>query len=132
MQASWPAGRIAIPFVNISLACKALVDLSQKDPGVRGEDVFVKIIRTPPANFSFASGVSAPEFVAAEAGARDGAMRGFTRPELIDAVTELFQANDRTRIAPMLPGTFVLKIRETLPYGGLIRGPEAFGIPPGD
>jgi hypothetical protein len=33
-----------------------LVDLLQKDPGVRGEDVFVMIHLTPPANFSFASG----------------------------------------------------------------------------
>ena len=44
---------------------KTLVDLLQKDPGVRGEDVFVMIHLTPPANFSFASGVSAPEIVAA-------------------------------------------------------------------
>ena len=105
---------------------KTLVDLLRKDPGVRGEDVFVKILLTPPANFSFASGVSAPEFVAAEARARAGAKRTFTKPELIDAVTELFEANDRTRIVSMLPETFVLKIPETLPYGGLIQGPEEF------
>jgi phenylpyruvate tautomerase PptA (4-oxalocrotonate tautomerase family) len=105
---------------------KTLVDLLQKDPGVRGEDVFVKILLTPPANFSFASGVSAPEFVAAEARARAGAKRAFTKPELIDAVTELFEANDRTRIVSMLPETFVLKIPETLPYGGSFSGPEEF------
>jgi phenylpyruvate tautomerase PptA (4-oxalocrotonate tautomerase family) len=105
---------------------KTLVDLLQKDPGVRGEDVFVKIYLTPAANFSFAGGVSAPEFVAAEARAQSGVKRTFTKPELIDAVTELFDANDRTRIVAMLPETFVLKIPETLPYGGLIHGPGEF------
>jgi phenylpyruvate tautomerase PptA (4-oxalocrotonate tautomerase family) len=105
---------------------KTLADLLQKNPGVRGEDVFVKIHLTPPANFSFASGVSAPEFVAAEARARGRAKSTYTKPELIDAVTELFKANDRTRIVSMLPETFVLKIPETLPYGGLIKGPKEF------
>ena len=38
-------------------------------------------------------------------------------------MTELFKANDRTRIVSMLPETFVLKIPETLPYGGSFRGP---------
>ncbi len=105
---------------------KTLVDLLQKDPGVRGEDVFVMINRTPPANFSFASGVSAPEAVAAAAPAQAGATSTFTRPELIDAVTELFTANDWTRIVPMLAVTFVLKIPETLPYGGSFQGPGEF------
>ena len=105
---------------------QTLVDLLEKDPGVRGEDVFVMINRTPPANFSFASGVSAPEIVAAEARAGASATRTFTRPELIDAVTELFSANDWTHIVAMLPETFVLKIPETLPYGGSFTGPEEF------
>ncbi|MGA8457692.1 MAG: tautomerase family protein [Streptosporangiaceae bacterium] len=105
---------------------KTLVDLLQKDPGVRGEDVFVMVHRTPPANFSFASGVSATEIVAAEAPARAGAASTFTKPDLIDAVTELFKANDRTRIVSMLPETFVLKIPETLPYGGSFQGPAEF------
>jgi phenylpyruvate tautomerase PptA (4-oxalocrotonate tautomerase family) len=105
---------------------KTLVDLLQKEPGVRGEDVFVMIHLTPPANFSFASGVSATEVVAAEARARAGATSTFTKPELIDAVTELFTANDRTRIVSMLPETFVLKIPETLPYGGSFQGPGEF------
>ena len=52
--------------------------------------------------------------------------RTFTKPELIDAVTELFADNDRTRIVSMLPETFVLKIPETLPYGGSFTGPEEF------
>jgi phenylpyruvate tautomerase PptA (4-oxalocrotonate tautomerase family) len=105
---------------------KTLVDLLQKDPGVRGEDVFVMIYRTPPENFSFASGVSAPEIVAAQARAQAGVAKTYTKPELIDAVTELFQANDQARIVSMLPETFVLKIPETLPYGGSIRGPGEF------
>src|SRR5580693_6589413 len=105
---------------------KTLVDLLQKNPGVRGEDVFVTIHLTPPANFSFASGVSATEVVAAEARARAGATSTFTKPELIDAVTELFRDNDRTRIVSMLPETFVLKIPETLPYGGSFQGPGEF------
>jgi phenylpyruvate tautomerase PptA (4-oxalocrotonate tautomerase family) len=105
---------------------KTLVDLLQKNPGVRGEDVFVMIHVTPPANFSFANGVSATEIVAAEARARAGATSTFTKPELIDAVTELFKANDRTRIVSMLPETFVLKIPETLPYGGSFKGPGEF------
>lgn len=49
---------------------QTLVELLRKDPGVRGEDVFVMINLTPPANFSFGNGVSAPEVVAAEARAR--------------------------------------------------------------
>ena len=105
---------------------KTLVDLLQKDPGVRGEDVFVMVHRTPPANFSFAGGVSATEIVAAEVPARVGAASTFTKPELIDAVTELFKTNDRTRIVSMLPETFVLKIPETLPYGGSFQGPAEF------
>jgi phenylpyruvate tautomerase PptA (4-oxalocrotonate tautomerase family) len=105
---------------------KALVDLLRESPGVRGEDVFVKIHLTAPANFSFASGASATEVVAAEARARAGAGTTFTKPELIDAVTELFKANDRARIVSMLPESFVLKIPETLPYGGLIQGPREF------
>jgi hypothetical protein len=59
---------------------------------------------------------------AAQAGARST----FTKPELIDAVTELFQDNDRTRIVSMLPETFVLKIPKTLPYGGSFQGPAEF------
>jgi hypothetical protein len=70
-------------------------------------------------------GVSATKVVAA-AGARAGAAKTFTKPELIDAVTELFTANDRTRIVSMLPETFVLKIPETLPYGGSFQGPAEF------
>jgi hypothetical protein len=50
----------------------------------------------------------------------------FTKPELIDAVTELFKDNDRARIVSMLPETFVLKIPETLPYGGSFHGPGEF------
>lgn len=105
---------------------KTLVDRLRKNPGVRGEDVFVKIHLTPPANFSFASGVSAPEIVAAQARARAGGPKTFTRPELIDAVTALFRDNDRTRIVSMLPESFVLTVPETLPYGGSIQGPEEF------
>ena len=105
---------------------KTLVDLLAKNPGVRGEDVFVKMYLTPPGNFSFASGVSAPEIVAAERARAAGKSTFFTKPELIQAVTELFRDNDRTRIVSMLPETFVLKIPETLPYGGSIQGPEEF------
>ena len=105
---------------------KTLVDLLQKNPGVRGEDVFVMIQHTPPANFSFASGVPASEATAAEERARAGATSTFTKPELIDAVTELFKSSDRTRIVSMLPETFVLKIPETLPYGGSFQGPGEF------
>ncbi|HEY3978326.1 MAG TPA: nuclear transport factor 2 family protein [Streptosporangiaceae bacterium] len=50
----------------------------------------------------------------------------YSKAELIDAVTELFTANDRARIVPMLPETFVLKIPATLPYGGSFRGPGEF------
>jgi hypothetical protein len=50
----------------------------------------------------------------------------FTKPELMDAVTRLFQDNDRTRIVSMLPETFVLKIPESLPYGGSFQGPGQF------
>jgi hypothetical protein len=105
---------------------QTLVDLLAKNPGVRGEDVFVKMYLTPPGNFSFGNGVAAPEVVAAER-ARAGANRTFfTTPELVGAVTELFRDNDRTRLVSMLPETFVLKVPETLPYGGLIRGPGEF------
>jgi hypothetical protein len=38
----------------------------------------------------------------------------------------LFKANDRTRIVSMLPEAFVLKIPETLPYGGSFQGPDEF------
>jgi phenylpyruvate tautomerase PptA (4-oxalocrotonate tautomerase family) len=104
---------------------KTLVDLLAKDPGVRGEDVFVKMYLTAPGNFSFGSGVSAPEVVAAER-ARAATAKTYTKPELIDAVTELFRDNDRARIVSMLPSTFTLDIPETLPYGGTYRGPEEF------
>jgi hypothetical protein len=48
----------------------------------------------------------------------------YAKAELIDAVAELFTANDRSRIVAMLPETFVLKIPTTLPYGGTFTGPE--------
>lgn len=76
-------------------------------------------------NESQMQGVSATGAVP-EAGAQAGARRAFTKPELIEAVTELFKANDRTRIVSMLPETFVLKIPETLPYGGSFQGPAEF------
>jgi hypothetical protein len=76
-------------------------------------------------NESQMQGLSATEVVA-EAGAAAGAPKTFTKPELIDAVTELFKSNDRTRIVSMLPETFVLKIPETLPYGGSFQGPAEF------
>jgi hypothetical protein len=46
--------------------------------------------------------------------------------ELESQASKLFDGNDRTRIVAMLPETFVLKIPETLPYGGLIHGPGEF------
>jgi Tautomerase enzyme len=49
---------------------KTVVALLEKEPGVRRQDVFVMIYVTPPMNFSFASGVPAPEVVAAEAAGR--------------------------------------------------------------
>jgi hypothetical protein len=61
------------------------VDLLQKNPGVRSEDVFVMVHLTPPANFSFASGVSGTEIVAAQARTLAGMASSFTKPELIDA-----------------------------------------------
>jgi len=76
---------------------------------------------TPPANFSFAGGVSATEVVAAEAGARAGAAKTFTEPELIDAVTELFKANDRARIVSMLPETLFLRSRKRSPTAAHFR-----------
>jgi hypothetical protein len=76
-------------------------------------------------NESQMQGLSATEVVA-EAGAAAGAPKTFTKHELIDAVTELFKSNDRTRIVSMLPETFVLKIPETLPYGGSFQGPAEF------
>jgi phenylpyruvate tautomerase PptA (4-oxalocrotonate tautomerase family) len=104
---------------------KTLVDLLHKYADVRSEDVFVMINRTPPANFSFAGGVSAPEAVAAER-ARPGTRKSYTKPELIDALTETFGVNDRRRLVSMLPDEFVFEIPETLPYGGTYRGADGF------
>jgi hypothetical protein len=105
---------------------KTLVDLLAKNPGVRGEDVFVKMYLTAPGNFSFGSGISAPEIVAQERARAEAKTAFYTKPELIAAVTEMFDGNDRSRFVSMLPQTYTHKVPETLPYGGLIKGPEAF------
>ena len=53
-------------------------------------------------------------------------METYTKAEMADAITELFEHRDSSRILPMLRQDFVLKIHATLPYGGEFTGPEAF------
>jgi len=50
----------------------------------------------------------------------------YTKAEMADAITALFEHNDRSRILPMLRDDVVLKVPATLPYGGEFIGPTAF------
>ena len=50
----------------------------------------------------------------------------YTKSEMADAITALFEHNDRSRILPMLRDEVVLKVPTTLPYGGEFTGPTAF------
>ena len=56
----------------------------------------------------------------AEAGAREA----YTTAEMTAAITEFFQGNDRRRLIAMLRDDFVLKVPESLPYGGAYTGPK--------
>lgn len=104
-------------------------NLSEK-PGVKPADVFVKMLVTPPVNFSFADGVPATETTAREALDRSAAVPGtrdaYTRAEMVEAITRLFRDNDRGRIVSMLRDDFVLKMPTSMPYGGEFSGAKEF------
>ncbi|HEY4460386.1 MAG TPA: tautomerase family protein [Pseudonocardiaceae bacterium] len=109
---------------------QALIRNVSANPGMKPADVFVKIHVTPPINFSFADGIPATETAAREALDRAATVPGtrdaYTRGEMVQAVTELFRDNDRTRILPMLRDDFVLKMPTSVTYGGEFAGPKAF------
>ena len=108
---------------------KTLVARLEKDAGVRPEDVFVILGRSDIGDFSFAGGVSASEVWTAErraAAIASGQRPSYTRAEMSAAILALFKDNDRRQIVAMLPDDFVLKIPESLPYGGEFVGPKAF------
>jgi ketosteroid isomerase-like protein/phenylpyruvate tautomerase PptA (4-oxalocrotonate tautomerase family) len=109
---------------------KTLVGLLQDGPGVKPADVFVMIHVTSPVNFSFADGVAASEVAAAESLDRAATVPGtrdaYTMTEMVDAITQLFKDNDRSRLVSMLRDDFVLKVPTTLPYGGEFKGPDGF------
>jgi ketosteroid isomerase-like protein len=97
--------------------------------GVRPEDVFVILGRSDIGDFSFAGGVSASEVWTAErraAAVASGQRPTYTRAEMSAAVMSLFGDHDRRPIVAMLPDDFVLRIPESLPYGGEFVGPKAF------
>ncbi|GAA1866391.1 nuclear transport factor 2 family protein [Asanoa iriomotensis] len=50
----------------------------------------------------------------------------YTKTEMTDAVTRLFQNQDRGPILPMLSDNVVLTLPATLPYGGKFTGRTAF------
>jgi ketosteroid isomerase-like protein len=108
----------------------ALTRNLSENPGVKPADVFVKMYVTPPVNFSFADGVPATETTAREALDRSAAVPGtrdaYTRGEMVEAITRLFQGNDRSRIVSMLRDDFVLKMPTSMPYGGEFRGAQEF------
>ncbi|HEX3788285.1 MAG TPA: tautomerase family protein [Pseudonocardiaceae bacterium] len=109
---------------------KTLVRLLGDGPGVQPADVFVMMQVTPAVNFSFADGVAGTEVVATEALDRAATVPGtrdaYTKAELTDAVTQLFKHNSRDRIVSMLRDDFVLKVPDSLPYGGEFTGPKEF------
>ena len=109
---------------------KTLVGLLEAEPGVDPQDVFVMMYVTPPVNFSFAAGVAGTETAATEALDRAARVPGtrdaYTKQELIDAVAEMFKGHDRRQFVSMLPEDFVLKVPESLPYGGTVTGPSEF------
>ncbi|MFJ2646517.1 tautomerase family protein [Streptomyces sp. NPDC087420] len=109
---------------------RALVRNLAEKPGVNPTDVFVKMLVTPPINFSFADGVPATETAAREALDRAATVPGvrdaYTRAELAEAVTQLFRDNNRGPIVSMLRDTFLLKMPASMPYGGEFKGAEEF------
>jgi ketosteroid isomerase-like protein len=120
---------------------QTLVQLLEKEAGVRPADVFVIVTITAPENFSFAGGAILTDVLAAEAlaasSADSGSRAAYTKPEMIYAIGELFDRRDSTRILPMLRDDFVMKIPSSLSYGGDYIGRQAFakhfaGVPGGD
>jgi ketosteroid isomerase-like protein/phenylpyruvate tautomerase PptA (4-oxalocrotonate tautomerase family) len=109
---------------------RALVRNVSANPGMKPADVFVQMQVTPPINFSFADGIPATETAAREALDRAARVPGtrdaYTRDEMVQAVTELFRDNDRSRILSMLRDDFVLKMPASMPYGGEFVGVKAF------
>ncbi|WP_446038469.1 tautomerase family protein [Streptomyces sp. SID1121] len=109
---------------------RALVRNLAEAPGVNPADVFVKMLVTPPINFSFAGGVPTTETAAREALDRaatvPGARDAYTRAELVEAVTHLFRDNNRRPIVSMLRDNFLLKMPASMPYGGEFKGAEEF------
>jgi len=106
-----------------------LVARLEKDAGVRPQDVFVMLDRSGVEDFSFADGVSAADIWTAErraAALASGQQPTYTRKEMSAAIMALFNDNDRRQIVSMLPTDFVLKVPESLPYGGEFVGPKAF------
>ncbi|HEY5397365.1 MAG TPA: tautomerase family protein [Trebonia sp.] len=107
---------------------RRLTALLEQGPGVRPEDVFVMMQLTPPENYSFASGASGSDIAANEARERaaagPSAQDAYTTAELTAAITEFFKDNDRRRLISMLRDDFVLKVPESLPYGGAYTGPK--------
>jgi ketosteroid isomerase-like protein len=106
-----------------------LVKRLEEGAGVRPEDVFVTIQVTPRENFSFAAGIAGSETAEREAldrAAADGHRDGYTRQEMVDAITRYFREGDRTDLVALLGDDFVLKVPTTLPYGGEYKGAEAF------
>jgi len=105
-----------------------LTALLEQGPGVRPEDVFVMMQLTPPENFSFASGASGSDIAASEgpdrAEAQPGTEDGYTTAEMTAAITEFFKGHDRRRLISMLRDDFVLRVPESLPYGGSFTGPQ--------
>lgn len=109
---------------------RTLIRNVSANPGMKPADVFVKMYVTPPINFSFADGIPATETAAREALDRAARVPGtrdaYTRGEMVQAVTELFRDNDRSRILSMLREDFVLKMPTSVSYGGEFTGAKAF------
>jgi hypothetical protein len=108
---------------------KTLVARLGKDVGLRPEDVFVILGSAGVEDFSFAGGVSAADVLTTErraAALASGQQPTYSRAEMSSAVMALFKDNDRRQIVSMLPGDFVLKVPESLPYGGEFVGPKEF------
>jgi ketosteroid isomerase-like protein len=53
-----------------------------------------------------------------------GAQDAYTTAEMTAAITEFFAGHDRRRLISMLRDDFVLKVPESLPYGGTFTGPK--------
>jgi ketosteroid isomerase-like protein len=102
----------------------------ENDPGVRPEDVYVMIQQSGIDDFSFGGGVSGSETAAAESLQRlasSGATHApYSVSQLRGVLWDFFANQSADALIATLSDEFVLRIPDSLPYGGEYVGPDGW------